>query len=329
VTSPLENPTDFEELDEVKRFFIFGDLAPRDQIQLLLASRFPGKFHGFLSSIRTQDRHPHSAFSIRHWRDALPRLGPGDFVFLTQGHPALQEALESQQVRFGYPFNITSIYSTYETPTFRHFCRTYLKGKDGIALDIGGNTGLTGTMLAACCRHVYIFEANPEMRQAILDTTVGHPNVTVIMEAVGRSSGTISIYPAGTNNTSAVAHDKSHPLAVPCTSLDDFCRSARVAPTVIKIDVEGLDGEVILGAAETILARKPLLFFEHPLFNASSYDIDLAQARASLAFLEESYDLLAYPTMDQLCPAEALGMPLRDFQDLQGELPCNVAAVPR
>jgi FkbM family methyltransferase len=331
MTTALENVTDLDQLTEVKRFFVYGSLEVGDRIQAMVAARFPGTFYGFITDRRSSTgRHSHSAYSIRFWKDILARFEPGDFVFMTQGgNPEFEAGMMAQGIRFAQPFNLVSVYQTYETPTFLRFCRTCLGAGAGIALDVGGNTGLTGAMLASYCRHVYIFEGNPALGQAIADTTAGCGNVTILLQAVARASGQLTLYPAGTNNMSAVARDRSDPLVVPCVALDDFCREHGLVPAVLKIDVEGVDAEVILGAARTIEAHRPPIFFEHPLVNADAYDTDLAVARESLSFLERFYHLAAYPALDQLLPVEALGAPLAGFHERYGCLPVNVAALPR
>ena len=61
----------------------------------------------------------------------------------------------------------------------------------------------------------------------------------------------------------------------------------------------------------------------------AAYDTDLACARESLAFLGRLYDLIAYPALDQLLPAEATGSALDGFLEQFGKLPVNVAAIPK
>jgi FkbM family methyltransferase len=327
---PLENLTDLDQLEAIKRFFVYGALEIGDRIQLLLAGRFPGRFYGFLSDYPVKARRGNSAYTIRYWKDVLPLLGPDDFVFLTQGgNPTFEQGLANKSIRCAQPFNIVSVYETYETPTFLAFCRTYLRDRKGIALDVGGNTGLTGAMLASYCDHVYVFEPNPALESVIADTNGGTSNLSVIMKGVSRHSGEITLYPAGQNNMTAVPKDPVDPITVPCISLDDFCRQSDVVPAVIKIDVEGVDAEVIFGAAHTIETHRPLLFLEHPLVNLDLYETDRECAQASLAFLQRFYDLYAYPALDQLLPAEAMGAPLEDFQERFGQLPFNVAAIPK
>ncbi|CAM2067455.1 FkbM family methyltransferase [Sulfidibacter corallicola] len=325
----IENPSDFKELEAIRRFFIYGNNDFREKLQVLVAGRFPGRFHGFLTNERPPSRRcPSCQFSLRYWENVVPLLGEGDCVMVTQRNPQIEARLHENKVRVVLPFNLWSTYVTYEMPTFLHFCTTYLDGS-GTALDIGGNTGLTGATLAGFCEHVHIFEANPEMKRVIENTNVGKPNVSIHMNAVSRQSGTVSIYPVGVNNTSMVAKNKTDPVEVPCITLDDFCRDHDIAPKAIKIDVEGVDGEVILGAARIIEAHKPYLFLEHPLVNAGAYETDLTCAEQALAFLREHYDLLAYPTMDMLVPAEALGSDLDVFHTAFKALPTNIAAVPK
>lgn len=289
----LENPSDFDELANLKRFFIFGDCSFSDKFQPMISARFPAKFYGFLTTTRTTERHAESAYRLRFWEDALPYIEPGDYVFLFERGVDIERRLIEKGARIGLPYNLWHIYVTYEAPTFLHFCKNHLKEKD-IALNIGGNTGLTGSILASFCKHVHIFEANPEMEKGILATNVGHQNISVHMKAIYRNTGMATIYPVALYNTSMVAKDKSEPLEVPCLSVDDFCREMSVVPSVIKIDVEGVDGEVIMGSAETIRAHRPLIYLEHPLAYPDLYEVDLKCVQQALALLEESHELFAY-----------------------------------
>lgn len=323
----VENPVYFEQLEDVARFFIFGEVPYRDRVQQMVSARFPAKFYGFLVQNPCTDRHGDSAYSFRYLKDVIELLGPGDYVFLTQRHRSWEEALADRGVRMGMPFNLCTIYGTYETPTFLHFCRHHITRR-GAAVDVGGNTGLTAAMLSAFSEEVHVLEANPEMEAVIRATNQGNETIHVVMKAVSRTEGHLAIYPVGPNNTSAVAHDKAVPMRVPCTTLDAYATETGIRPSVLKIDVEGVDGEVILGGASVIDRVRMPIFFEHPLANFGAYAIDEATAQEALTFLAQRYRLLAYPTMDQLYPAHALGMPLDAFRETYQVYPVNVAAVP-
>lgn len=324
----IENPVHFDSLAEVKRFFIFGQSEFADQIHLLLASRFPGRFYGFLCDSPNSERHHNSAFSFRFWKENIHLLGEGDYIFLAWRNKHIEKAFARTGARLGLPFNIRTIYATYETPTFLKFCQKYSKDMD-IALDVGGNTGLTSAMLANYCNHVHVFEPNPDLKAVIEQTTSGLSNISIHMKAVSNVQATVQIFPVGPNNTSMVAKDKSNPFKVQSITLDNFCEQEKLQPSVIKVDVEGVDGEVILGARQVIKKNLPLLFFEHPLANANIYNTQLDIAKEALDFLNTHYTLLSYPTMDQLYEQVVDELPLDVFFARYGHYPVNVAGIPK
>jgi hypothetical protein len=51
-------------------------------------------------------------------------------------------------------------------------------------------------------------------------------------------------------------------ITVECTTIDDFCRIHALRPQFMKIDVEGNERAVFVGAAETIRRYRPLMIFE-------------------------------------------------------------------
>ena len=324
----IENPSHLEELESVQRFFVFGDTPYGVRTHLLVMGRFPGRFYGFLVGDPVGNRQRESQFSLRYWRDALPHLGSGDMVFMTIRNREVEAALKSQGVRVARQNNLLSTYGTYETPTFLQFCKNHITRR-GVALDIGGNTGLTGAILCKFAEHVHIFEANPEMERSIYATNEGNENLTVHMKAVCRTSGSVQIYPVGINNTSLVPKNETESITVPSVSVDEFCSEHGIAPTAIKVDVEGVDGEVIMGAEKTIRSHRPAIFFEHPFHTIGAYDTDEEVASEAIALLSELYDLFAYPVMDQLYPSYAFNMPLDGFVKEFKGYPTNVAAVPR
>ncbi len=49
---------------------------------------------------------------------------------------------------------------------------------------------------------------------------------------------------------------------VPTTTLDQFAEKSRIAPDLIKIDVEGAEAQVLAGGNSLLLNKKPILFIE-------------------------------------------------------------------
>lgn len=59
---------------------------------------------------------------------------------------------------------------------------------------------------------------------------------------------------------------------VPQITMDDYCDSKKIWPTVITMDVEGSEFEVIRGAEKTLREKKPIIFMSvHPVFMYESY----------------------------------------------------------
>lgn len=134
------------------------------------------------------------------------------------------------------------------------------------AIDVGANKGTYAWPLSQLCSHVYAYEPNPAMRW-ILRKLMPF-NVTIRDRAIGdrcghdilrvpRKSGRYS------NNVSTLR--QSH--------LDNDCLAISVRTTTldeenvrnvgfIKIDVEGLELEVIRGAARLIARDRPVLLVE-------------------------------------------------------------------
>jgi hypothetical protein len=50
--------------------------------------------------------------------------------------------------------------------------------------------------------------------------------------------------------------------SVECVTLDSYCDMHGIAPTLIKIDTEGFEGEVLRGARHILHERKPALLVE-------------------------------------------------------------------
>ena len=69
------------------------------------------------------------------------------------------------------------------------------------------------------------------------------------------------------------------------TTLDDYVRETGVTPTVIKLDVEGFEAEVLAGGRELLTSKKPRIWLEmHPQLLAAKGQSE-TQVRANLESL--------------------------------------------
>lgn len=133
----------------------------------------------------------------------------------------------------------------------------------GDILDIGANTATFAITAKALSPGSRVFAFEPVDRIAEMarkNVAVSGMDVTVVCTAVARSEGELPIYDPGGENAYSASLDpdflnsQKESYIVPVISIDGFCRENGLNPTAIKLDVEGLEGEAICGAAE-ILGR--------------------------------------------------------------------------
>jgi FkbM family methyltransferase len=138
---------------------------------------------------------------------------------------------------------------------------------DSIMIEVGANIGAITVPLAKHVAKLIAFEPQPaicellrrNIRQNALD-----PKVAVVQCAVGAVVGNTALasidYDAPGINTGGVAIGGKG--EIPLITLDDYCgRLSRL--DLIKIDVEGMEREVLVGAQQTIARLRPLLYVEN------------------------------------------------------------------
>lgn len=139
--------------------------------------------------------------------------------------------------------------------------------------DIGANVGfftVIAARLVGCAGHVYAFEPVPDNAALIRKNCQlsDLANVTVVEKAVSDTTGggelVLARYSGGAAlSTAAPPPDATGTLAVELTTVDDEVRSGRVrSPSVVKIDVEGAELEVLTGMAQTIHDHRPVIVCE-------------------------------------------------------------------
>lgn len=145
----------------------------------------------------------------------------------------------------------------------------FLVDPQRVSVDAGANRGSYTYFLSRLTKHVYAYEPNPAMRQLLLRATAD--NVTVSDVALSDESGEAEFaVPKSThsfgNNAGSLEVDQLENgnadlvrFKVPVRKLDDENLSD---VGFIKIDVEGHEREVLLGAQETIARDRPVLLME-------------------------------------------------------------------
>ena len=135
-----------------------------------------------------------------------------------------------------------------------------LTNKNSVFVDVGAHIGFYTVRLALKCKHVHAVEPNPEsayiLRRNIELNNIN--NVTVHQCACGKNPSKAKIYIADTCTT-LIPRTNRRTVEVDVKPLDSLVKYC----DVVKIDVEGFEEEVLLGAKNLITHVKPIWIIEH------------------------------------------------------------------
>jgi FkbM family methyltransferase len=137
-------------------------------------------------------------------------------------------------------------------------------GPGAVVLDIGANRGAYSLLFAqwvGSSGRVYAFEPAPQSRRGLdRHVCLNHCQrlVSISPKAVSSSSGEVRFRAAGPRGDNRIVTQDDaggDRIDVQTTSIDEFCAQHQLAPSLIKIDVEGAELDVLKGARETISSR--------------------------------------------------------------------------
>jgi FkbM family methyltransferase len=141
-----------------------------------------------------------------------------------------------------------------------------------VVLDIGANVGVFTIPLAMKVGRsggVHAFEPHPRVRARLVRNLAlsNLRNVTVSGLAVGEHAGTVNLYGATDANEGASslapAAGRGEVFSCEMGTVDEYIvRTGISSVSLVKIDVEGADHAVLLGARETMAAYKPAVYVE-------------------------------------------------------------------
>jgi FkbM family methyltransferase len=133
------------------------------------------------------------------------------------------------------------------------------------AIDVGGNIGLHTVRFSQKFQQVHSFEPTTVNFECLQKNTESLDNVVLHRCGLGEKETVLSIkLPQDSNNCgnfSIVDFDSTINTieeTISVVTLD----SQNLAPDLIKIDVQGFDYNVLVGAAGTIRAHKPVIIIE-------------------------------------------------------------------
>lgn len=145
-----------------------------------------------------------------------------------------------------------------------------------LAIDVGCNVGLLALLMADAVGdlgEVYAVEPNPSLHEYIkkLFRINALSNMTLFQAVCSREKGNLSFCINGDDHTkSKLALDGG--LRVGAIPIDELVKVSNKPLSLIKIDVEGHELDVLKGAVKTLKEKRPTLVFETGMH--SKHDID-------------------------------------------------------
>ena len=135
---------------------------------------------------------------------------------------------------------------------------------DKILIDVGASIGDWSLFVGKKGKRVYAFEPSPKSFRVLLERTKDYPNIHSYSYALGEIDtmgrmGLAAFSLSGTMDEEIKGLHKGGTIDVVVRSLDSLNLSN---VGVIKIDTEGYETPILLGAIKTINREKPLLIIE-------------------------------------------------------------------
>jgi FkbM family methyltransferase len=148
-------------------------------------------------------------------------------------------------------------------------CRKLLKPGD-VALDIGANLGVVAlamSRIVGSTGHIHCFEPNPRM-QALLRQSINRSGGNIILHelALGAADSRMQLYvPSSNIGAGSLIRSGNSAATFDCLvrRLDDVIPPNHLdIVRLIKLDVEGFENQVLLGAERLIQSSRPAIIME-------------------------------------------------------------------
>jgi FkbM family methyltransferase len=169
------------------------------------------------------------------------------------------------------------------------------------ALDIGANIGTTAALLSLNFDRVHAFEPSPDLFTALERNIAKHPHAAATQCAIGEEIG--EVFLTQYTKHGQISHLSSgQPIngakyikvgPIPLRTIDSFYFQD---VSFIKIDVEGFEGPVVRGAAETIKRCRPAILVEQAGNEQKCFGLPLNEASTFL----ESLGMVEHPNAPRM-----------------------------
>jgi FkbM family methyltransferase len=147
-------------------------------------------------------------------------------------------------------------------------CKEYISEKS-IVLDIGANIGLHSIYFSSLAKEGCILSFEPSLTtfKFLAENVANIPNIVPINLAISNEGKVASFYHTSDNAYSSLMDTRRKAVVsivkVPCMKVDDVVSGLCLNRVdFVKIDVEGLEFEVLKGMVEVISKYQPVIFCE-------------------------------------------------------------------
>lgn len=146
------------------------------------------------------------------------------------------------------------------------------KERRGVAVDVGAHVGTWSRCLAKMFDTVVSFEPLTKNYECLLKNVEDHKNVVTYQKGLADKEGVLTFNPINGNTGNGCVCEPGAPGCedIEVITLDDLSYASL---DLLKIDVEGYEMPVLIGATQTILRCKPVIVLEQKPGNAEKYGL--------------------------------------------------------
>jgi FkbM family methyltransferase len=148
-----------------------------------------------------------------------------------------------------------------------------------VFIDVGANVGFVSLLASSTISSregavsTHCFEPDPTVYPWLSLNSELNPDLKMVINqiAIGSERGDGELTVSARSGWSTMAKEppegftflpKAGKVKVPVTTIDLYCSENMLTPGVIKIDVEGLEKQVLIGASATLRNSRPYIFIE-------------------------------------------------------------------
>jgi len=177
-----------------------------------------------------------------------------------------------------------------------------------VLFDVGADKGVMAATFATLGKNKKVLAYEPstsgcQQMRHLLEQNDLQEQVEIVAKVVAGHSGQVAFSQEDCGYVQVVAVASANEVKAECVSLDDECERLGYAPDIVKIDVEGYEGEVLSGAEKLLEEKGPIICLELHLAYLEKRQLDPTEILRKLE--RKGYSIQSL-TGDRISPEKAL-----------------------